>query len=65
MEFNVIKTYVHVQPETGNRIELKFLEKVPTSQELQDTVDEVTKPSPEPNQCPMNNPKCPLYRESK
>ena len=65
MNFSIIKTYVTVKPETGNRLELKFINKVPILQEIQNAVDKATQPIPEPNQCPMNNPQCPLYRKGK
>ena len=61
----VIKTYITVTDEKNRRIELKFRDKMPTQEEIQKAYEDVIKPVPELNQCPMNNPKCPLYREAK
>ena len=56
----IVKTYVTCTEGT-KRAELKF-DHVPTNQEIENAFAEVTKPPIEPNQCPMNNVKCPLYK---
>ena len=60
----IIKTYVTVV-ENSKRVELKFINKVPTENEIQAAYEKATTPVSELNGCPMNNPKCPLYRENK
>lgn len=62
----ILKTYVTVI-DGKKRVELKFIPHktcegvIPTQNEIEAKYIEVTKPVSEPNQCPMNNPKCPLY----
>jgi len=50
MDYEIIKTYVTVSTDKG-RLELKFF-KNPTEKDIQEAVNEVTKPEPEPTKCP-------------
>lgn len=61
MIMNIEKVYVTVT-EGNKRVELKF-KTMPEQKEIEDAFAQVIKPVPEINQCPMNNPKCPLYKE--